>query len=246
MGQYSFKYASLEELLEVVKPILVKHGVLLVQKVKSHDNDSNTIGVWTVLSAYDGDMQSYIEAGPLYVKTDGSPRDAAAKVTHAKRIQLIAILSLAVDDGSTSPPQQQQQRGGYENTQRYGQQPARQAPADMKGDAGLWDKQAPHRKAVMKGNANNGSTELRTLRMRLQQAEKAGGAPMPIVASEGKTMSMYSFLVSKVDEVTLSYLYGRVVTDETPPLMATKFLLDEVMEGKHTVTLEEARKLATT
>lgn len=61
---------------------------------------------------------------------------------------------------------------------------------------------------------------------------------MPVTPAKGKAHSMYSYLLECIDNVVgvdgcaeeiLSYLLGRVITGVTPPKVAHRFLLDDLM-----------------
>ena len=62
---------------------------------------------------------------------------------------------------------------------------------------------------------------------------------------------MYGYMRSIVDgvvgpengELVLSLIYGRIVSKDSPPASNTRFLFDEVMEGKHKTILGEARTI---
>jgi hypothetical protein len=71
--------------------------------------------------------------------------------------------------------------------------------------------------------------------MRIIDANES--APMPTVPTPGKAHSMYSYLLELIEELVgsegcgepiLSYLLGRVITGETPPLTDHRFLLDDL------------------
>lgn len=235
-GSFKFKYASLQGLLEVVVPLLVKHGVLLVQRVTSEYD-----GILKVNTTLTHEDNSFIESGPMHIKTDGSTRDIASKATSLKRIQLVAMLGLVVDDDDQPV------------TNTYQQRPQQTQPTTQRG--GEWEAQTPHRTAVMRGNKNDGSAELETLKMRLRQADKLENNPMPTAPAEGKKVSMYGYLMDLASKalpdgadptLALSFLYGRVISTQTPPNVGTKFLIDELSAGRHNQALAEAYKKAAT
>lgn len=220
-GSFKFKYATLQNILEIIVPILNKHGVMLVQKVAA---EGRTVEVETLLM----NSESHISSGKLRMDYDGTTRDIAGKVTSLKRVQVVSLLGLVVtddDDATTAtsaPPPQQ-----------------RTAPTTPNKTTS-----SPVYDALVKA-ANNGlrssmSKGLAALTMRVRHAESAGGQPMPTRPAEGKQISMYHFMLSQISQPTLCFIYGRVIDESSPPLLSTKFLLDEVMEGKHTDELKEA------
>lgn len=239
-GSYQFKYASLQRLLDVVVPALASNGVLLLQKVCSSDERPQLIEVTTELLM----EKESITSGALRIHTDGSLRDIAGRVTSAKRIQLVALLGLSVADEVPS---------GRNGRDDYRPRPQAQAAPAQKAQAATrsYEEAEPLRKAVQRSNGNKTEgTQLATLKMRIQQADKQGGNTFPTEPREGKTTSMYEFLLDRVakagasdPEVTLSYLYGRVISKATPPSYATKFLVDELVEGKHGSEFSEVERV---
>ena len=67
------------------------------------------------------------------------------------------------------------------------------------------------------------------------------------MTSPGREQSIYSYLHDQVSgygdpELILSYLYGRVICKDTPPMMTTSFLIKELDEGKHGDVIPEVAK----
>jgi hypothetical protein len=230
-GSFKFKYATLAGILETIVPILVKHGVLLLQKVTG---ENRSLEVETVLIGADG----HISSGKIRMDYDGTTRDLAGKATSVKRVQLVALLGLTVVDdddattATTAPPPR-------------GIAPGRTAPQQTTNILNAPTATQEHlMRAAQAGRTPNSgrSTGLQTLMLRLQQGESSDttGHEMPTRPAEGKSTSMYHYLVDQVSQQTLCYLYGRVISVDTPPLLSTRWFLEEVMKGEYTDELAEA------
>jgi hypothetical protein len=83
------------------------------------------------------------------------------------------------------------------------------------------------------------STDLTELVMLMREWDSDGEEEMPVVPAPGKSQSMYSYLLEKIDEAcemgsmgepVLTYLTGRVITGGTPPNIKCKPLLDDLMK----------------
>jgi hypothetical protein len=87
------------------------------------------------------------------------------------------------------------------------------------------------------------STDLTELVMLMrswdEDGDEDGDEEMPVVPAPGKSQSMYSYLLEKIDEAcemgemgepVLTYLTGRVITGGTPPNIKCKPLLDDLMK----------------
>lgn len=226
-GQYKFKYVSLALLIETVTPPLLEHGVLLVQDVGSDPSMPQVIHVVTKLL---GDGET-VSSEPFCLLTDGTPRDMAAKVTSARRIQLMSMLGLSASDEEESPV-----------VRHAGPQPQRAESTlsreQLVGIARKWEA--------------NPQPALFELVQQLRELDKSTDSPMPTVAQDGKTTSMYHYLVSLANRIAgdgmgtavLSYLLGRVVTQQTPPSIALRTFVTDLRDGKYHEELKEAAKVA--
>lgn len=241
-GQYSFKYVSLENLIDTITPPLLEAGVLMVQDVGSLKDIPSQVYVNTRL--YGDDDGSVLETGPLYLSTDGTAKAVAGAITSLRRLQLMAMLGLAASDDEPAPQPQRQ----VDPNPRLGPAP-RPAPnvSLPKGDDKSWEEQAPLRKAAEKArtiDVDKMSDKLHAMMMKIRAAEMASGTTnMPTVPDEGKKMSMYHFLTSKVPMPVLCFLYARVISEEVPPKLGTRFLVDEIAQGQHGDIVEEVKQL---
>lgn len=88
---FKSKYAGLPSILEVVLPILNKHGIVLVQ---APINELERVGVRTTLSHVNGEINS--EFTMALSKND--PQGAGSAITYARRYALVSMLGLNVDE----------------------------------------------------------------------------------------------------------------------------------------------------
>src|SRR6478609_7725796 len=114
-NQYSFKYASLQAVLDVVVPALLEQGVLLTQSVQS---DAQNAWVTTIL--HGGDNET-LESGQLVLKHGGTAQDLGKCITSLRRYQLISFLGLAAEEdegvgGGGTPQHYQGTRNGPETS----------------------------------------------------------------------------------------------------------------------------------
>lgn len=100
----SYTYANISDCLKVIRPILNKHGLAVLQRTTS---DQNKVGIETVLVSEDGQT---LESGLFFVPTEGLMQKGVqafgSAVTYARRYSLISFLGLAYgeddDDGAAA------------------------------------------------------------------------------------------------------------------------------------------------
>lgn len=100
----SYVYANISDCLRVIRPILNKHGLAVLQRTTS---DQNKVGIETVLVSEDGQT---LESGIFFVPTEGLMQKGVqafgSAVTYARRYSLISFLGLAYgeddDDGAAA------------------------------------------------------------------------------------------------------------------------------------------------
>lgn len=100
-GGGNYNYANISDCLKVIRPILNKHGLAVLQRTTS---DQNKVGIETVLVSEDGQT---LESGLFFVPTEGLIQKGVqafgSAVTYARRYSLISFLGLAYgeddDDG---------------------------------------------------------------------------------------------------------------------------------------------------
>lgn len=243
-GAYTFPYASLGAILDVVIPALMSEGVMLVQKVDSPT--VNDVSVESVLLG--GEPGDKVSSGLATLTHGGKATDMAKCVTSLRRIQLLALLSLAAEEDEAPLAVQRQA-----STPSSRPNPTPQGG----GSTNVLTPQAQlelERKLAQRGQAltNSGaSSDLKMLALQVRNEDAKEGEPMSTNIAEGKNISAFDYVLKQVEGVVgkgkgtqaLSYLYGRVVNTDSPPTSTTRFLYNEVIEGKHKTTLGEVRTI---
>ena len=92
-GTYSYRYAKLDEVLNIVRPLLSKNGLSIVQIPITVDSQ---ISVSTMLLHSSGE---WLELEPITLKMDKiSAQGAGGAITYARRYSLSAALGIASED----------------------------------------------------------------------------------------------------------------------------------------------------
>lgn len=92
-GSFSYKYAPLDEVLNLVRPMLSKHGLSIVQAPIMADG---MVGVTTTLLHESGE---WIEFEPILLKMDKqSAQGAGSAITYARRYSISAVLGISSED----------------------------------------------------------------------------------------------------------------------------------------------------
>lgn len=112
------KYASLDTIVEAVRPILFKHGLSVMQGAVTPESDSDArvtaFSVETMLVHKSGEWISNAVVIPL-AKMD--PQGAGGALTYGRRYGLSALLSLATDEDDDA--HQASQRPAQDDRPRY-------------------------------------------------------------------------------------------------------------------------------
>lgn len=89
---FKSRYASLDGILDAVRPVLAKHGLALSQSIWSSDG---RVGVKTLVVHSDG----FIELGDLSVATkpDTTAQQIGAALTYLRRQSIQAAMGIATD-----------------------------------------------------------------------------------------------------------------------------------------------------
>lgn len=91
-GRYTYKYASLPSILEVVRPVLADHGWAVTQDVGTAE--SGMPQVTTRFYHASGDLLTF---GPLAMPAGSGAQAVGSAITYARRYALVAALGLAPD-----------------------------------------------------------------------------------------------------------------------------------------------------
>jgi len=106
VGNYSYTYADLGDVLNAVRPVLIKHGLAVAQDVSRHER---MIEVFTLIVHKSGESVSF---GPMGFESGSTPQASGSAVTYARRYSLLAALGLATedDDGQSAAKDKKPQR----------------------------------------------------------------------------------------------------------------------------------------
>ena len=117
---FKSKYAPLNDILTLVRPLMAKHGLSILQ---SPGGDGTLITISTIIMHISGE---WIEPEPLVLKAAKSdPQGAGSAITYGRRYSLSAILGISSeddDDGNiasthTNTPAQQKKTSTGQATQ---------------------------------------------------------------------------------------------------------------------------------
>ena len=100
-GTYSYKYADLASILDLVRPILAEHGLAITQDVRMED------GRLLIHSRLIHSSGECLDFGPLAGSVGTSWQQTGGGITYARRYALQAILGIAADeddDAASAPP----------------------------------------------------------------------------------------------------------------------------------------------
>jgi len=104
------KYSTLDNVLELVRPVLSKYNIFVYQDVRSTDIETFCK---TILLHTTG---QFIESSELCVKTNGEAQKIGGAITYEKRYQLTSVLGIASeddDDGNSNVGSKEKQNSGY-------------------------------------------------------------------------------------------------------------------------------------
>ena len=130
---YKSKYAPLDQILNEVRVLLSKHGLVMIQDTGG-DDEGNVVVSTTLLHESGG----WIQTSPLIVKptarkASATPQEMGSAITYARRYQLMSLLGIVGededDDGErASHPRASQGKAGRPHPQRPSP-PPKPAPA---------------------------------------------------------------------------------------------------------------------
>ena len=92
---FKSNYADINNMLEVVKPILSKHGIILLQP-------TTATGLKTLL--IDAETGENLAESEIAIPQDNDPQKMGSKITYYRRYALQSLLALEAedDDGNTA------------------------------------------------------------------------------------------------------------------------------------------------
>jgi hypothetical protein len=102
-ASYGYRYADLADALSMVRPILAKHGLVVMQNASNPDSD--TVAITTMLLHSSGEWMMF---SPLVLPNGRTAQETGSAITYGRRYSLLAVLGLAAedDDGASAAPRQ--------------------------------------------------------------------------------------------------------------------------------------------
>lgn len=95
-GQYSYRYATLGDVLGEARPVLARHGLALSQHVDVHAVDRGvSVAVHTRVVHVSGHV---LEVPPLAITAAATAQAIGSAATYGRRYQAMAVLGVAGDD----------------------------------------------------------------------------------------------------------------------------------------------------
>lgn len=102
-GTTNFKYADLPSIIEIVRPLLNKHGFSISQLVDSDiDGQGNPYGIVQTLLAH---TSGQFLSSKTYYSTEGKPQDQGSRITYARRYAILGLLGLVGEDDTDAVEQ---------------------------------------------------------------------------------------------------------------------------------------------
>lgn len=170
---FKSKYAPLGDVLNIVRPLLAKYGLSVIQ-IPSTENDN--ISVRTLLIHKSGE---WIESEPLTLKMDKpTAQGAGAAITYARRYAISAILGISSEDdddaNSISPQTISREQAAHlfkiadeeivkEVLTTLGYQKTLEIPADKYDDVIKAVKRVQKEKSASDNNTNKQNTNEKTI-----------------------------------------------------------------------------------
>lgn len=103
IGTRSYRYLSLDKLIEATRPILTKHGLAIVQVPSVMERGEN--GALPLLGTklvHTSGEEMLLGATPLYL-TDKTMQGLGAAITYARRYAWQAVLGIAAEEDTDGP-----------------------------------------------------------------------------------------------------------------------------------------------
>jgi hypothetical protein len=106
-GKYGYTYADLGSVLQMARPVLARHGLLLTQAAETTADEA--VVSTTILHA----SGQWVTTPPVRLPAGGTPQQTGSAITYARRYSALAALGLATedDDAQTAVPRRPQSAG---------------------------------------------------------------------------------------------------------------------------------------
>lgn len=127
-ASYGYRYADLADALSMVRPILAKHGLVVMQNASNPDND--TVAITTMLLHTSGEWMMF---SPLILPNGRTAQETGSAITYGRRYSLLAVLGLAAedDDGASAAPRQSRPANNRQPERTTSSKPAPAKPAPV-------------------------------------------------------------------------------------------------------------------
>jgi hypothetical protein len=93
------KYASLDSIIDMVRPALAKHGLAVIQGATTpHTDEAGVVRCFTVETMLVHESGEWITNGAVLPVAKADPQGAGAALTYGRRYSLSALLSISTDE----------------------------------------------------------------------------------------------------------------------------------------------------
>lgn len=128
-GGVTSKYATLDNIIETIRPKLAEHGLMIIQEPGTEEG---TVTMKTTILHESGE---WVESDTLRMKPQQqTPQGIGSTITYARRYQLGAVLNIATeadDDGNAASNRSGERTGQQQPRGQSGQQPTQQKPTGL-------------------------------------------------------------------------------------------------------------------
>lgn len=134
-GSYSYKYATLPDILQAARPILHRHGLAVIQNASEGHGDNVDISTMIIHSSGE-----YLVLDALPMPMGHTAQETGSAITYGRRYQLLAALGLAADDdddGASAAPRSGQARPASSGAPRPVSEAQKNALIRMTAERGL-------------------------------------------------------------------------------------------------------------
>jgi len=134
---YGYKYAPLDEILNIVRPIIAKHGLTIIQS-QSFEKEGGFVTVKTLLLHSSGEfIETTAECPFENLKGMNSYQSLGSAITYLRRYAISSMFGIASEEDTDANPQPQQKKQSQPQQQaNKTQQTKTQKPQSLK-DLGI-------------------------------------------------------------------------------------------------------------
>jgi len=107
---YGYKYSSLDEVLNIVRPIIAKHGLTMIQS-QSLDKERGLVIVKTLLMHISGEFIETQTSCPFEtLKGMNAYQSLGSAITYLRRYAITSMFAIASEEDTDANPQPQQRK----------------------------------------------------------------------------------------------------------------------------------------